>query len=88
MIKKNTKSMGYVIKVQNRAGGMTMYIGAVPGHDDKANVVDNLEEASKCPWPTVEEALEVVSSFPKTENLDYEVISTQKFAPSQTIRRR
>jgi hypothetical protein len=72
--------MGYVIKLQPlqpRAGDMTMYIGAVPDHDDKANVADNLEEASKCPWPTVEKALEVVSGLPGTENLDCEIVPAQ-----------
>jgi hypothetical protein len=37
---------------------------------------ETLEEASHFPFPTAENAAVVIGSFPKTKNIDYEVVAT------------
>ena len=49
--------------------GLTVY-------DFQNTMFDTLEEASQFPFPTAEAAAVVIGSFPKTKNIDYEVVAT------------
>jgi hypothetical protein len=45
-------------------------------YDFENTLFETLEEASQFPYPTAEAAAAVIRDFPKTENIDYEVVAT------------
>jgi hypothetical protein len=81
---------GFVIEMTHRKTGARRYICAVPatpgGSDYENTPVETLEEARRYPYEDAEVAAYVVTTFPLTKNLTYQVIDLSAKGANAGIR--
>jgi hypothetical protein len=76
--KKKETTMSFIIEATHKKTGERRYICAVPVDNQECEfenaLVDTLDEAVLYPYQFAEAAAAVIGTFPRTKNLEYEVI--------------